>query len=91
MDIYKVCLELLKENYRGKTVRQVSVSLSNLVDDNEIQLNLFDQDGWKKRELGYVVDRIRNKYGPTAILRAVSYKNAGTSLHRSNLVGGHKS
>lgn len=47
MELYKVCLDLLKENYRGKTVRQVSVSLSNLVDDYEIQLDLFDQDGWK--------------------------------------------
>lgn len=44
----------------------------------------------KKRELGYVVDRIRNKYGPTAILRAASYKKAGTALQRSKLVGGHK-
>ena len=90
IDIYKICLELLKENYRGNTVRQVSLSISNLVDDNEIQLDLFDQDGWKKRALGYVVDKIRNTYGPTAILRAVSYTDAGTSLHRSNLLGGHR-
>ena len=90
MDIYNVCLELLKENYRGNTVRRVSLSISNLVDDYEMQLNLFDHDGWKKRELGYVVDKIRNKYGPTAILRAVSYSGAGTTIHRSKLIGGHK-
>ncbi|MGG3805348.1 DNA polymerase IV [Metabacillus fastidiosus] len=92
MDIYKVCLDLLKANYnRGDIVRQVSISISNLVDDNEWQLDLFHQDSWKKREIGYVVDEIRNKYGPAALLRAVSYTSAGTTLHRSKLVGGHKS
>ncbi len=90
MDLYKVCLQLMKENYRGNTVRQISISISNLVDDNEIQLDLFDTDSWKKRELGYTVDKIRNKYGPASLLRAVSYTSAGTALHRSKLVGGHK-
>jgi DNA polymerase V len=36
------------------------------------------------------MDGIRGKYGSDAILRAVSYTNAGTSRHRSKLVGGHK-
>jgi DNA polymerase V len=90
MDIYNVCLQLMKENYRGQTVRSVSLSISKLVDDYEMQLDLFDIDGWKKRELGYVVDKIRNKYGAASILRAVSFTGAGTALHRSKLVGGHK-
>ncbi|MFE8698407.1 UV damage repair protein UvrX [Cytobacillus sp. FJAT-53684] len=90
MDIYKVCLALMQENYRGQTVRSVSVSITKLVNDDEIQLNLFDLNGWKKRELGYTVDKIRNKYGSAAILRAVSYTPDGTALHRSKLVGGHK-
>ncbi|KQL17699.1 hypothetical protein [Cytobacillus solani] len=80
----------MKENYRGQTVRSVSLSITKLVDDYEMQLDLFDIDGWKKRELGYVVDKIRNKYGSAAILRAVSFTGAGTALHRSKLVGGQK-
>ncbi|MBL4952078.1 UV damage repair protein UvrX [Neobacillus sp. YIM B02564] len=90
MDIYKVCLELMKENYRGQTVRQISLSIGKLYDDNQVQLDLFNQDGWKKRQLGYTVDAIRNKFGPSALLRAVSYTPAGTALQRSKLVGGHK-
>lgn len=90
MDIYNVCLQLMKENYRGQVVRSISISITKLVDDYEMQLDLFDQDGWKKRELGYVVDKIRNKYGSAALLRAVSYTPAGTALHRAKLVGGHK-
>ncbi|MEQ2529187.1 UV damage repair protein UvrX [Bacillaceae bacterium CLA-AA-H227] len=91
MDIYHTCLQLMKENYRGQTVRSVSISITKLVDDYELQLDLFDENGWKKRELGYVVDKIRNKFGPASILRAVSYTPAGTAVHRSKLVGGHKS
>lgn len=86
MDLYNVCLELLKENYKGNTVRQVSLSISNLVDDNEMQLDLFNTDGWEKK-LGYVFDQIRNKFRPTALLRA---QMLGTSFHCSKLVGGHK-
>ncbi|WP_449620314.1 Y-family DNA polymerase [Robertmurraya sp. Marseille-Q9965] len=90
MEIYEVCLELLEEHYTGKTVRQIMISLGNIVDDNEFQLNLFDLGAWKKRELGYVVDRIRGRYGPGSLLRAISYTDAGTALARAKLVGGHK-
>lgn len=90
MEIYQVCLELLEENYDGKTVRKITITLGNIVDDKEYQLNLFDINGWKKRELGYVVDRIRSRYGPASLLRAVSYTNAGTARTRARLVGGHK-
>ncbi|QED48529.1 Y-family DNA polymerase [Cytobacillus dafuensis] len=90
MDIYRVCVQLFHKFYEGKTVRQISLSIGNLVDDNEMQLNLFDQNGWKKRELGYTVDHIRSKFGAEALLRAVSYTAAGTARHRATLVGGHK-
>ncbi|WP_040207294.1 Y-family DNA polymerase [Neobacillus jeddahensis] len=90
IDIYQVCLELMKENYRGQTVRQISLSIGKLYDDYEMQLDLFDVDGWKKRALGYTVDKIRNKFGSAALLRAVSYTAAGTAKHRASLVGGHQ-
>ncbi|KYD20159.1 hypothetical protein B4135_1934 [Caldibacillus debilis] len=90
-DLYRVCLELFGENYNGKTVRQISVSLSNVVPDRFMQLDLFDPDRWKKRELGYAMDRIRRKYGPGSLLRAVSYTEAGTGRIRAGLIGGHKS
>ncbi|RFU62303.1 UV damage repair protein UvrX [Peribacillus saganii] len=91
MELYRVCLELFHENYVPKTVRQISISLSNIVDDNEMQLTLFDPSAWKKRKLGYTVDRIRGKFGSKSLLRAVSYTAAGTAVIRSGLVGGHKS
>ncbi|WP_409251268.1 DNA polymerase thumb domain-containing protein [Bacillus sp. SCS-153A] len=90
MDLYKVCLQLFKENYNGKTVRSISISLSNLFPDESMQVSLFEPDRWKKRELGYVVDQIRHKYGSGALLRAISYTAAGTAKYRATLVGGHK-
>lgn len=90
LDLYNVCLELFEENFQGKTVRKIAVTLSNIVEDNEMQLNLFHTNKPKQRALGYTMDAIRAKYGSTSILRAVSYTNAGTAVHRSKLVGGHK-
>lgn len=90
MELYHVCLEIFQENYTKKTVRSISVTLSNIVDDHEMQISLFDDTRWKKHDLGYTVDRIRYKYGSKALLRAVSYTKAGTAVYRSKLLGGHK-
>lgn len=90
MDLYHVCLELFHEHYNGKTVRQISISLANIADDCELQLDLFDQGAYKRRELGYVVDSVRRRFGPGSLLRAVSYTSGGTAKHRATLVGGHK-
>jgi DNA polymerase V len=90
MEMYRVCLALFDEHYNGHTVRNISIRLSNIVDDDELQLDLFDMAAGKRRELGYVVDRVRDRFGSGALLRAVSYTAAGTAKHRATLVGGHK-
>ncbi len=83
MDIYRCCLMLFNKFYSGKTVRSISVTLSNIEDDKNQQLSLFEVDNEKRRKLGFVMDGIRSKYGSKAILRAVSYTPAGTALHRA--------
>ncbi|MCP8616778.1 DinB/UmuC family translesion DNA polymerase [Salirhabdus salicampi] len=88
-DIFDVCMQLFHQFYDHRVVRKVSISLSNIEEDEAVQLSLFDDNREKKRNLGYVMDEIRNKYGSDALLRAVSYTKAGTALHRSKLVGGH--
>ena len=90
MDLYQICLQIFQENYEGKTVRKITLALSNIEDDNCMQLTLFEPNQWKKRELGYAVDRIRGRFGSKSLLRAVSYTEAGTTVYRSKLVGGHK-
>ncbi|KGX85994.1 UV-damage repair protein uvrX [Pontibacillus litoralis JSM 072002] len=88
-EIYDVCMQLMDTFYRQQTVRKVTIALSNITEDEGMQLSLFEPNRDKKRELGYVMDHIRHKYGSDALLRAVSYTEAGTALHRSKLVGGH--
>ncbi|WP_163579433.1 DNA polymerase IV [Gracilibacillus saliphilus] len=89
MDIYHVCLQLFHEFYNQHSkIRRVTVSLNNLYDDIETQLNLFE-DQPKKKDVGYVMDTIRAKYGSTAILRATSYTEAGITRERSKKIGGH--
>lgn len=90
MDIYRACLHLLKKYYRGEVVRQVTITLSNVCDDELVQLDLFQPNKPKQKDLSYVMDGIRDRYGSKALLRAVSYTKAGTALHRSTLLGGHK-
>jgi hypothetical protein len=63
-------------------VRYIHVGFSKLHDDEVYQLDLFE-DNTKERELGYVMDKIRNKFGSTAIVRARSLTEGGTVLTRS--------
>ncbi|SES35303.1 UV damage repair protein UvrX [Psychrobacillus sp. OK032] len=90
MKIYNVCLDLLKENYHNKPVRQLSVSITKLEDEHSMQLSLFEKDNWKNRKLAAAMDSVRNRFGTAALLRAVSYTPAGTAVKRSKMVGGHK-
>ncbi|WP_204553454.1 DNA polymerase thumb domain-containing protein [Bacillus ectoiniformans] len=90
MDLYETCLELFHEHDTGKAVRKITISIGNIVSDENCQLSLFEPDKWKKQAIGYTVDYIRRKHGHTALLRAVSYTPAGTARHRATLTGGHK-
>ncbi|MBP2076953.1 nucleotidyltransferase/DNA polymerase involved in DNA repair [Oceanobacillus polygoni] len=89
MDMYGICMQLFQEFYDGKSmIRHVYVTLTKLFDQTDVQLDLFE-DRAKKNNIGYVMDAIRDKYGPTAILRASSYTDAGITLERSKKIGGH--
>ncbi|APC48856.1 DNA polymerase IV [Virgibacillus halodenitrificans] len=90
MDVYQICLQLFQEFYDGNSnIRHVYVTLSNLFNKGEIQLNLFENRA-QKNDIGYVMDAIRRDYGATAILRASSYTEAGITLERSKKIGGHR-
>lgn len=90
MKIYRVCNRLFDEFYDGRPTRQITVSISNLEDETSMQLSLFEANKWRNRKLGSAMDAIRSKYGSTALLRAVSYTEAGTARQRDKLIGGHK-
>ena len=88
--IFQLCKALLDEFYAERPARKLTVTLSNIESEYSMQLSLFDEVKWRNRKLGETMDHLRTKYGTTALLRAVSYTEAGTALTRSTLVGGHK-
>ena len=90
MEIYEVCKQLFNENFAQRPVRQLSVSITKLENEHSMQLSLFEKEKWKNRKLASAMDSIRNRYGSAAILRAVSYTDAGTAVKRSKLLGGYK-
>ncbi|WKA56429.1 DinB/UmuC family translesion DNA polymerase [Planococcus shixiaomingii] len=91
MKIHAACKRLLAEFYDGRPARRLAISLSNLEEETSMQLSLFEQRKWQTRKLGAAMDAMREKYGPTAVLRAVSYTEAGTARERADLIGGHRS
>ena len=89
MEVYKVCMGLFNQFYDGQSdIRRVYITLDNLFENGETQLDLFE-DRSKNKDIGFVMDAIRDKYGSTAILRASSYTDAGITLDRSKKIGGH--
>ncbi|SEI13405.1 DNA polymerase V [Halobacillus karajensis] len=89
MDMYDVCLKLFHRFYDGVSkIRRASVALTNLCEESDVQLSLFDNQP-KKKDLSEVMDSIREKYGSTAVLRASSYTSGGITIDRSKKIGGH--
>ena len=89
METSEVCVQLFNRFYDGHSkIRRVYVTLTNLTDDDDIQLDLF-HERTKNKDIGHVMDKIRERFGSDAILRASSYTDAGILLERSKKIGGH--
>ncbi|OFD90166.1 DNA polymerase IV [Bacillus mycoides] len=92
MDIYNVCTYFLHEFYTGEPIRSINVSLTNLINEGEEQISLFDNIIQREKEvkLTKVMDEIRTKFGKNSILRGISYTHSATARHRNTLLGGHR-
>ncbi|WP_438432899.1 DNA polymerase IV [Gorillibacterium sp. sgz500922] len=81
-------LPLFAKHWSGGEVSRVFVSLDSLVSDEAMQLTLFeDRERTYRRERA--IDRIQDRYGSAAILRASSLLKAGVALERAEQIGGH--
>lgn len=85
------CLQLFRKYYRGQVVRHVGISYSQLLFTNSRQLSLFEtpEKAAADQRLDQIIDKIRSKYGFTAIVHATSKLDGARSIARSHLVGGH--
>jgi DNA polymerase-4 len=76
-EIFSVCRSLFSELWDRKTpIRLLGVSLTNVTDQDEMQMTLFDDDKREKsRAVDKTVDQIRNKFGAETIVRGLTYKS----------------
>lgn len=83
---------VLKQLHTGEPIRTISIALTNLVNEGEEQISLFDDIRMREREiiLARTMDEIRTRFGKNSILRGVSYTSAATGRYRNTLIGGHK-
>lgn len=93
MDIYHICTYFLHQQYTGEPIRSINISLTNLLQEGEEQISLFDNVPKREQEvkLTKVMDEIRTRFGKNSILRGISYTHSATARHRNTLIGGHKS
>ncbi|MDH6365160.1 DNA polymerase V [Enterococcus sp. PF1-24] len=90
-ELIQHCLFLFRKYYQGQVVRHVGVTYSKLIFTTGIQLSLFEapEKILADERLDTIIDRIRQKYGFTAIVHGTSILPGSRSIARANLVGGH--
>lgn len=88
MEVFHAAWDLFQTFWDRQPVRRIGVNLSNLCSDQEWQLNLFENDE-RKRKIGYTMDKIKMRYGATAVVRAASLTAAGQATERAAKIGGH--
>ncbi len=86
--VYEAAVKLFRKHWEGVPVRKVAVGLSQLSSEEEYQLSLFDERD-RFRVLEKTTDALKQKYGNTVIMRAVSVSPAGQAKDRAGKIGGH--
>ncbi|WP_058301465.1 DNA polymerase IV [Gorillibacterium timonense] len=87
-EMAKAVLPLFAKHWSGAPVSRLFVSLDSLVEDKVMQLTLFE-DRAKAYRRERAIDRIQDRYGSAAILRASSLLEAGVARERAEQIGGH--
>src|SRR5699024_11875919 len=91
MEMFTLCQELFDTFYNGKSmIRHVSVSLTNLAEDANTQLDLFFERPQEK-DIGYTMDQICAQFCLTAILRVSSFTDVVSTLVRIKNIDEHLS
>lgn len=86
--VFQAVKKLFYKFWDTMPVRRAGVMLSQFVDDDTYQLTLFE-DQIKARALEKVTDRIKDRFGNSAIVRASSLTAAGQAQNRALKIGGH--
>ena len=90
-EIYKVCMHIFDKYYNYSPIRKVSLSFGKLVDDDNLQLNLFEsfEEIEKDKNINKAIDEIKNRFGENTVLKATSLLEHSTIKDRNQKIGGH--
>lgn len=89
-DIYKVVNYYANQLCdKNALYRTLSVSLTQLINEEDRQLNLFIDEYERRRDekLAKTIDYLQNKYGKGIVSKAISYTDAGTKAWSLGLNG----
>lgn len=74
-EIYETAKNLLEELHQNRAVRLIGLRVDKLINEDEVQISLFDTNNNKKQEkLDKVMDDLKKKYGYGKITRAGEMK-----------------
>lgn len=84
-------LAIFRRHFKQQTVRRIGVSCSSLSETGDVQLDIFEpiNELEDNEKLDEVVDKLREKYGFSAVVYASSKMEGARAIARSSLVGGH--
>jgi len=80
--------KLFVDHWSGLPVSRLSVALTDLSDDSVFQLTLFEDRAATYR-MERATDRIKDRYGSAAVMRASSLLPSGVARERAAQIGGH--
>ncbi|WP_207708738.1 DNA polymerase IV [Heliobacterium mobile] len=86
--VYEKVQTLFRQHWDGRPVRSLTVDISELKEDGPLQQELF-RDMDREDRASRVIDRIRESFGTSAILRGSSLTAAGLARDRAEKIGGH--
>ena len=89
--IYRTCMTIFNKYYDNLPIRQVSISLGHIQNNENLQLNIFEDfaQTQEKHNFNLAIDEIKERFGPNIILKASSLLEDSTIRERNNKIGGH--
>lgn len=91
-EITRAAWYLFNAHWNGQALRTVGVRVSRIAHPQSEQISLFEPATRTLAidQLELTIDRIRRRFGFSALVRASSKTEGGTAIARAGLVGGHQ-
>lgn len=84
-EIWEIACQLFDELWKGQPLRHMGVRVSELCQNDFVQLSLFEKDYEKERKVDRTIDVIRERFGTYAIIRS-SYLQSGLKAMTGGVV-----